>query len=94
MVINPLQDMTIAQCAVAGDHVVNKAYDNKVTTLCTSTGLAFFPLAVNTFDSWHKHSLSVITKLGTQQARHLDKEPGEQVRFLRQRLAISLAKDC
>ena len=33
-------------------------------------------------------------KLGTQQARQLDKEPGEQIRFLRQRLGISLAKDC
>ena len=96
-VINPLQDKTIAQCAAAGDHAVNKAYDDKVTkfgALCTSEGLAFFPLAVDTFGSWHKHSLSVITKLGTQQARHLDKEPGEQVCFLRQRLAISLAKDC
>merc|ERR1712215_448722 len=96
-VINPLQDATIAQCAVAGDHTVNKAYDDKVTkfgALCTSEGLAFFPLTVNTFGSWHKHLLAVITKLGTQQARHLDKEPGEQIRFLRQHLGISLAKDC
>ena len=57
-------------------------------------GLAFFPLAVDTYGSWHKQSLAVISKLGTQQARHLDKEPGEQIRFLQQRLAISLVKDC
>ena len=62
--------------------------------LCTAEGLAFFPLAVNTFGSWHSDSLAVITKLGTQQARHLNKEPGKQIRFLQQRLGISLAKDC
>merc|ERR1712215_51558 len=46
MVINPLQDATIAQCAEAGDHAVNEAYNNKVRkfeVLCTSEGLAFFP---------------------------------------------------
>merc|ERR1711895_188277 len=38
-VINPLQDATIAQCTRAGDHSVNKAYDDKVKkfgALCTS----------------------------------------------------------
>ena len=96
-VINPLQDATVTQCALEGDHVVKKAYNNKVRkfeALCTSEGLAFFPLAVDTFGSWHKDLLAVITKLGTQQARHLNKEPGKQIRFLRQRLRICLAKDC
>ena len=96
-VTNPLQDATYVQCAEAGDYVVNKAYKDKVKkfeALCTSEGLAFFPLAVDTYGSWHKQSLAVISKLGTQQARHLDKEPGEQIRFLRQRLGISLGKDC
>ena len=79
------------------DYAVNKAYKDKVKkfeALCTSEGLAFFPLAVDTYGSWHKQSLAVISKLGTQKAQHLDKEPGEQIQFLRQRLAISLAKDC
>ena len=70
-VINPLQDATVAQCAMEGDHVVKKAYNNKVRkfeALCTSEGLAFFLLAVNTFGAWHKDLLAVITKLGTQQA--------------------------
>ena len=87
----------MAQCAVSGDFAVNKAYNGKVTKFgdkCAAEGLAFFPLAVDTLGLWHKSSLATITKLGTQQARHLDKEPAEQVRFLRQRLAISLAKDC
>ena len=97
VVTNPLQRATVTQCAVAGDYAVNKAYSDKVTKFgakCAAEGLAFFPVAVDTFGSWHKSSLATITKLGTQQARHLDKEPAEQVRFLRQRLAISLAKDC
>ena len=96
VVTNPLQQATVAQCAVAWDYAVNKAYSDKVTKFgakCAAEGLAFFPIAVNMFGSWHKSSLATIMKLGTQQARHLDKEPAEQVRFLHQRLAISLAKD-
>ena len=71
-----------------------KAKVRKFQALCTSKGLAFFPLAMNTFGRWHKDSLAVITRLDIQEARNLDKEPGEQCRFLRQRLGISLAKDC
>merc|ERR1712120_21304 len=92
---NPLQDATIAQCTEAGDQAVKKAYNDKVRkfeALCTAEGLAFFPLAVDTFGLWHSDSLAVVTKLGTQQAPHLDKEPGEQIRFLRHRLGISLPK--
>merc|ERR1711895_383701 len=88
---------TIAQCAEAGDHMVKNAYNDKVRkleALCTAKRLAFLLLAVDTFGLWHSDSLAVITKLGTQQARHLDKEPGEQIRFLRRHLGISLAKDC
>merc|ERR1711895_125127 len=95
MVTNPLQDATYVQCAEAGNYAVNKAYKDKVKkfeALCTSEGLAFFPLAVDTYCSWHKQLLAVISKLGTQQARHLNKEPGEQIQFLRQRFGISLTK--
>ena len=65
-----------------------------MTLVLAECFLAFLSLAVDAYGSWHKQSLAVISKLGTQQARHLDKEPGEQIRFLRQRLGISLAKDC
>ena len=81
-VINPLQDATVAQCAVEVDHMVKKAYNAKVRkfqALCTSKGLAFFLLAVDTFGAWHKDSLAVITRLGVQQARQLDKERGDQI---------------
>ena len=97
MVINPLQTATMVQCAVEGDHAVKQAYKAKLRkfqALCTSKGLVFFPLAVDTFRGWHKDSLTVITRLGVQEGRNLDKEPGEQCRFLRQRIGISLAKDC
>ena len=71
-----------------------KAKLRKFQALCTSEGLAIFPLAVETFRGWHKDSLAVITRLGIQEGRNLDNEPGEQCRFLRQWLGISLAKDC
>ena len=82
MVINPLQTATLLQCAVEGDHAVKQAYNAKVRkfeALFTSDGLAFFPLAVDTFGAWHKDSLAVIKRLGVQQARQLDKEPREQI---------------
>ena len=67
------------QCALEGDHAVKQAYKAKVSkfqALCTSKGLAFFPLAMDTFRAWHKDSLAVITRLGVQQARQLDKKLG------------------
>ena len=87
----------MVQCAVEGDQVVKQAYKAKLRkfqALWTSEGLAFFLLAVDTFRGWHKDYLTVITRLGIQEGRNPDKEPGEQCRFLRQRLGISLAKDC
>ena len=77
--------------------MVNLAHRNKVKlyqALCTTAGLAFSPLAVDAYRGWHKDSLAIITRLEIQLARNLDKEPSEQIRFLRQRLGILLARDC
>ena len=95
--INPLQTATVCQCTEEGDYAVYLAHRNKVKmyqALCTKAGMAFSPLAVDTYVGWHKEALAVITRLGTQQAQNLDKEPGKQIRFLRQRLGISLSNDC
>ena len=94
---NPLLKDTVCQFAVEGDYAVILSNSNKVRKFqaaCTTAGLAFFPLAVDTFGGWHKEALAIITRLGTQLASNVDGEPGEQVRFLGQHLAISLAKDC
>ena len=53
----------------------------------------FIPLVVDTFGSWHKDSLEVITKLGRQVSRQTGKEEEEIVRQLRQRVAILLMRD-
>ena len=56
-VMNPLQTATLRQCAEEGDNVVKLAHRNKLKlyqALCTSEGLAFSPLAVDTFGGWHK----------------------------------------
>ena len=64
------------------DHTVNLAHSNNVKmyqALCTTEGLAFSPLARDMFGGWHKDTLAVISRLGTQQARNLNKEPEDMI---------------
>ena len=51
------------------------------------------PMAVDTFGSWHKEALGLITQLGRALVRSVGREDGEQVRHLRQRLGITLVRD-
>ena len=53
-------------------------------------GLAFQPLGMDTFGSWHLEVLVIMTKLGRQLAKNVERETWEQVRHLRQRLGVTL----
>ena len=63
------KDFLVPPSLHEGTVTVKHAYNAKVRkfqALCTSEGLAFVLLAVDTFGAWHKDSLAVITRLGTQ----------------------------
>ena len=75
---------------------MQKAHDRKLVQYaerCGLEGLAFLPMAVDTFGGWHKKALALITQLGRALARTTGREDGEQVRHVRQRLGITLVRD-
>ena len=76
---NTLQEATVIGCAEDGLYVVQKAHERN--------------LSMDTFGSWHKETLGLITQLGRALARSVDREDEEQVRHLRQRLGITLVCD-
>ena len=54
--------------------------------------MAFFPLAAETFDGWHRVGEREVKKLGSALARHTGQEEGEAVHHLWGRLAILLQR--
>ena len=64
-------------------------YDDR----CTAEGIAFVPMAVDTFGGWHGAALDVLQKLGRQVARQVGKEEEDGVRQLRQRVSVLLTRD-
>ena len=92
----PLQEVTVVGCAEDGAYAVQKAHERKLRKYaedCAKEGLAFQPMAVDTFGGWHEEALGLITQLGRALARSVGREDGEQVRHLRQRLGITLVRD-
>ena len=76
-VVNPLQGALIQQVAVDGESGVRHAYNAKMAKYddrCSAEGIAFVPMAVDTFKGWHGAALDVLQKLGRQVARQVGKE--------------------
>ena len=93
---NALQAATVVGCATDGAFAVEHAHDAKLrkyAARCEANGLAFIPLAVDTFGGWHPQALEVIGRLGRQLARATEGEQGQVVRHLRQRLGVLLVRD-
>ena len=91
-----IQAALVKGCAVDGAHAAEHAHQLKVwkySARCEREGLAFIPLAVDSFGRWHPKALEVITTLGRQLARNVGREGGESVRHLRQRLGVMLVRD-
>ena len=71
----------------------HKAKLRKYEKRFDADAITFLPLAVDTFDGWHKMGLATIINLGRQLARNLGKDEDEVVRHLRQRLGVLIIRD-
>ena len=60
---------------------------------CEAAGLAYVPVAIDTFGGWHSLALETIGKLSQELARATDNELGVVRRHFRQRLAIGFLRD-
>jgi hypothetical protein len=95
-VVNAMQATLVRRVAEDGSSAVRHALEAKVRKYgdrCATEGIDFVPLAVDSFGGWHEVALQTLTKLGQQLARVLGKPEEEQVRHLRQRLAVLLVRD-
>ena len=95
-VVNAMQTSLIRQVAEDGGRAVEHAQKEKIRKYqerCSSEGLEFVALAVDTYGGWHPAALVVLSKLGRQLARATGREEGETVRHLRQRLSVVLVRD-
>ena len=97
-VVSPQQAALVQQAARegGGDAAVNHAFKAKMRKYedrCAAEGLAFLPLAVDSYGGWHTRSLEALTKLGRQVARVVGKREDEAVMQLRQRAAVLHIRD-
>ena len=93
---NALQAATVAGCSEDGDFAVNRAVEAKLRKYgdrCVAQGLAYVPMAVDTFGGWHSTALDTISRLALELARNTGRELGEVRRHLRQRLGVLFLRD-
>ena len=99
IVVNPLQGATIAQAATTPGYALTFAFDRKARGAaedCRRQGIAFLPLAAESFGSWHSAAMGEVGKLAAALAvpvaRQTGQEEGEAVRHLWGRLGILLQR--
>ena len=94
-VVSPLQRAMIAGAAEQDGYALNEAFRRKVAKAgepCRQQGIAFIPLAADTFGGWHGVANEQVQKLGRALARQSGEDEDLTVRHLRQRLSLLLMR--
>ena len=94
-VVSPLQRAMVAGAAATDGYALTKAFDRKVAKAaedCRQAGLAFIPLAADTFGGWHAVANEQVTRLAAAHSRQTGQPEDEVVRALRQQLSLLLMK--
>ena len=94
-VVTPLQQETIALAATTPGHALTFAYERKIRgaeEACRRQGIAFIPLAAESFGGWHGAGEREVRKLGAALARHTGQDEGEAVHHLWGRLGVLLQR--
>ena len=94
-VINPLQVALVDRCAAEAGHALDVARRRKLDQsweACREEGLAFIPLPVETFGSWHKEASKELRRIAIAAARNRGKEESVVVKHFFQKLSVTLAR--
>ena len=94
-VVNPLQVATLAGAATTPGHALSFAYNRKVRGAeedCRRQGIAFLPIAAESFGGWHGVAQAQVKKLGAALSRNVGQEEEEAGRHLWGRLGILLQR--
>ena len=85
----------MAEAATTPGHALTFAYERKIRgaeEACRRQGIAFIPLAAESFGGWHGAGEREVRKLGTALARHTGQDEGEAVHHLWGRLGVLLQR--
>ena len=72
--VNPLQVATLAGAATTPGHALSFAYNRKVRGAkedCRRQGIAFLPIAAESFGGWHGVAEAQVKKLGAALSRNM-----------------------
>ena len=84
-VVTPIQAQTLPQAAFTPGHALTHAYERKMRGAeedCRRQGIAFIPMAVESFGGWYGAAETEVRKLGAALARHTGQDDGEAVHHL------------
>ena len=94
-VISPLQSLRVSKAASHPGSALEFRFKQKMDNYldsCNEAGLHFIPFPVETLGAWHTIAQDIIKRLGSALGRAIGRDPDETVRFLFQRLSVSLQK--
>ena len=94
-IVSPVQKALLHRSAEAAGSALTHAFDRKMRQNfddCQKEGIYFIAAPIETFGGLHSQSISIISKIGTQLARHTGRLESEVISHLYQRLSILLAK--
>ena len=92
-VISTMQPLTISGASLSKGHALQIGEQRKLTghlDECSSAGIDFIPLVVETLGGWSARATEVISQLGRLMASRSGSSPSDSTRHLFQRLAICL----
>ena len=92
-VISPLQLQTKDKAAIIQGHALKVGEQRKMAAHgeeCKEAGINFIPIVVETLGGWSSEAIQTIADIGRLQGQCLGITPGDSIRHLFQRLAISL----
>ena len=93
--VNPLQAATLTGAASTPGHALSYAYTRKMRGAeedCRRQGIAFLPLAVESFGGWHGGAEREVKKITAALARHTGQEEDQACLHSWGRLGILLQR--
>ena len=94
-VVSPTQDAILHRAAkfpAAAIEMRKASKNHQHFDHCRAQGIAFCPIVVETFGGWDSEALKLLKDLARQGARRWGKTNTDEIKFLFQRLSVSLQR--
>ena len=94
-VTSPTQEAIVVRAADHPGAAIDARKDSKNRSYfdnCRNQGVFFQPLVVESFGGWDRDALTFLKELGRQGARRWGKDAALEIKFLFQKLSVSLQR--